>query len=129
MNDNTSVVTNKFITTLVLLFIFKLHHLYSYLIINNQQFLQDGTKVFPPQLNTPPTPFADRETLEKELKALEQDLGDLRSLTNPSWLEHDIVNSYADSTTTGLYLTKISLSQIGEIHSDNENMQFLFLLF
>lgn len=63
--------------------------------------LQDGAKVFPPQLSTPPTPFADRETLEKELKALEQDLGDLRSLTNPSWLDHDANASYADSTTTG----------------------------
>ncbi|XP_069988816.1 serine-rich adhesin for platelets isoform X11 [Penaeus vannamei] len=60
----------------------------------------DGAKVFPPQLSTPPTPFADRETLEKELKALEQDLGDLRSLTNPSWLDHDANASYADSTTT-----------------------------
>lgn len=57
--------------------------------------------MFPPQLSTPPTPFADRETLEKELKALEQDLGDLRSLTNPSWLDHDANASYADSTTTG----------------------------
>lgn len=64
-------------------------------------FLQDGAKVFPPQLSTPPTPFADRETLEKELKALEQDLGDLRSLTNPSWLDHDANPSYADSITTG----------------------------
>ncbi|XP_068223986.1 serine-rich adhesin for platelets-like isoform X3 [Palaemon carinicauda] len=71
---------------------------------------EDGTKVFPPQLSTPPTPFADRETLEKELKALEQDLGDLRSLTNPSWLEHDVVNSYADSTTTGTSDTEDSLS-------------------
>ncbi|KAK8738768.1 hypothetical protein OTU49_003663 [Cherax quadricarinatus] len=61
---------------------------------------EDGTKVFPPQVSTPPTPFADRETLEKELKALEQDLGDLRSLTNPSWMEQESVNSYSDSTTT-----------------------------
>lgn len=60
-------------------------------------------------MSTPPTPFADRETLEKELKALERDLGDLRSLTNPSWLEHDIVNSYADSTTTGLYINLIHM--------------------
>lgn len=62
---------------------------------------QDGSKVFPPQVSTPPTPFADRETLEKELKALEQDLGDLRSLTNPSWLDHDVLANYSDSNTTG----------------------------
>ncbi|KAG0710474.1 hypothetical protein GWK47_002467 [Chionoecetes opilio] len=60
---------------------------------------EDGTKVFPPQVSTPPTPFADRETLEKELKALEQDLGNLRSLTNPSWLDHDSLACYSDSTT------------------------------
>lgn len=60
---------------------------------------EDGTKVFPPQVSTPPTPFADRETLEKELKALEQDLGDLRSLTNPSWLDHDSLACYSDSNT------------------------------
>ncbi|XP_047475444.1 uncharacterized protein LOC125029539 isoform X2 [Penaeus chinensis] len=70
----------------------------------------DGAKVFPPQLSTPPTPFADRETLEKELKALEQDLGDLRSLTNPSWLDHDANASYADSTTTGASDTEDSMS-------------------
>ncbi|KAK7084107.1 hypothetical protein SK128_023961, partial [Halocaridina rubra] len=71
---------------------------------------EDGTKVFPPQLSTPPTPFADRETLEKELKALERDLGDLRSLTNPSWLEHDLMNSFMDSATTGTSDTEDSLS-------------------
>ncbi|XP_042205870.1 uncharacterized protein LOC121855097, partial [Homarus americanus] len=61
---------------------------------------EDGAKVFPPQVSTPPTPFADRETLEKELKALEQDLGNLRSLANPSWFEHDSLASCSDSTVT-----------------------------
>ncbi|XP_045121311.1 uncharacterized protein LOC123510326 isoform X6 [Portunus trituberculatus] len=72
--------------------------------------LQDGTKVFPPQVSTPPTPFADRETLEKELKALEQDLGNLRSLTNPSWLDHDSLACYSDSTTAGASDTEDSTS-------------------
>lgn len=43
--------------------------------------------MLPSQLSTPPTPFADRETLDQELKALERDVGDLRLLTNTSWVE------------------------------------------
>ena len=37
-------------------------------------YVQDsnGRLLSVPQLNTPPTPFADRETLEKELQALER---------------------------------------------------------
>ncbi|KAF0310745.1 FERM and PDZ domain-containing protein 4 [Amphibalanus amphitrite] len=38
---------------------------------------EDGPPRIPPELSTPPTPFADRETLEAELQALERDLGDL----------------------------------------------------
>ncbi|KAK8376636.1 hypothetical protein O3P69_009922 [Scylla paramamosain] len=82
---------------------------------------EDGTKVFPPQVSTPPTPFADRETLEKELKALEQDLGDLRSLTNPSWLDHDSLACYSDSTT-GASDTEdsTSISSLNTSTSDSE---------
>lgn len=42
-------------------------------------FPQDGPahRAIAPELSTPPTPFADRETLEAELLALERDLGDL----------------------------------------------------
>ena len=47
--------------------------------------LQDGVyRVFPgvaSAVSTPPTPFADRQSLEAELKALEQDLdGDISKL-------------------------------------------------
>ena len=46
--------------------------------------LQDGIyRVFPgaaSAVSTPPTPFADRESLEAELKALEKDLGDIQQL-------------------------------------------------
>jgi len=38
---------------------------------------EDGPTRIPPELSTPPTPFADRESLEAELQALERDLGDL----------------------------------------------------
>ncbi len=31
-------------------------------------------------VSTPPTPFADRQSLEAELKALEKDLGDIQKL-------------------------------------------------
>ena len=43
--------------------------------LNTLPLLQDGSsKLLPavPQLNTPPTPFADRQTLEKELQALKR---------------------------------------------------------
>ena len=47
-------------------------------------FFQDGIyRVFPgaaSAVSTPPTPFADRESLEAELKALEKDLGDIQQL-------------------------------------------------
>lgn len=85
---------------------------------------EDGAKVFPPQVSTPPTPFADRETLEKELKALEQDLGDLRSLTNTGWLEQDTLASYSESTTTGTSDTEdsMSLSSLNTSIISNDSM-------
>ena len=55
--------------------------------LHQQNFLlslQDGIyRVFPgaaSAVSTPPTPFADRESLEAELKALEKDLGDIQQL-------------------------------------------------
>merc|ERR1719328_782661 len=45
---------------------------------------EDGIyRVFPgaaSAVSTPPTPFADRESLEAELKALEKDLGDIQQI-------------------------------------------------
>ena len=79
-------------------------------------------RVFAP-LNAPPTPFADRETLEKELQALEQDLGDLRSLTaalqHPSqgWYSSHAA-PYADSATTGENPRRLGLEEIMRPVSD-----------
>ncbi|KAK4288701.1 hypothetical protein Pmani_038278, partial [Petrolisthes manimaculis] len=71
---------------------------------------EDGAKVFPPQVSTPPTPFADRETLEKELKDLERDLGNLKSLTDPAWLDHEALANLSDSNVTGASDTEDSVS-------------------
>ncbi|CAL4059833.1 unnamed protein product, partial [Meganyctiphanes norvegica] len=85
---------------------------------------EDGAKVFPSQLSTPPTPFADRETLEKELKALEHDMGGLHSLTQPSWLDTESNMSYTESTTTGTSDSEdtMSLTSLNTSLASNESV-------
>ena len=55
--------------------------------------------MLPSQLSTPPTPFADRENLEKELQDLEKNFGNLGGINQ--WHGHLSGSTYAESSTTG----------------------------
>ena len=50
-------------------------------------------------LNTPPTPFADRESLEAELKALEKDIDHIQQLKvcHTAWENFIMTNKLGNS--------------------------------
>ena len=53
-------------------------------------------------LNTPPTPFADRESLEAELKALEKDIDHIQQLKMLNgWTVNSVTSTEADTLSDG----------------------------